>query len=40
MTQFKKAGKLERAHSALRIVLDNQAGELCSTTRRARAATW
>jgi len=26
MTQFKKAGKLERAHSALRIVLDNQAG--------------
>jgi len=26
MTQFKKAGKLERAHSALRIVLDDQAG--------------
>jgi hypothetical protein len=26
MTQFVKAGKLERAHSALRIVLDNQAG--------------
>ncbi len=26
MTQFIKAGKLERAHSALRIVLDNQAG--------------
>jgi len=26
MTQFIKAGKLERAHSALRIVLDDQAG--------------
>ena len=26
MTQFVKAGKLERAHSALRIVLDDQAG--------------
>ena len=26
MTQFTKAGKLERAHSALRIVLDDRAG--------------
>jgi len=26
MTQFIKAGKLEQAHSALRIVLDDQAG--------------